>query len=419
MNEPRPPANTPDEDALFTFSDDPHIAPANDLERTVRRLQHATGLPMATSSSIPTDLKRLIWEDLMHAQSATANPLTPVAHSSFGRAADPFDSAARRSGQALVSAPPRASSHGSPPDGTVVRHHPAWDRVFSTALVAAIVLALATGLWRASDGMPFGSGDRPPNSSSIPFGGQVAQDESGDIDPADLPTAEDCTVEPLTVDEVIWYIQEPLEALYSTDLTNPGPLPTEVVLATPPATNPPNFEQRPATPEELAGAAETQRMLMACVLADSYFQIWALFDPFWVQNFIMASLPPLTGEDGARAILEELEETGTAGEGPRYGFGLPSRIGFLGIIPDGGAELLDTDLANSWSEAEGYITVGYVTYDADGAVVATTNMFANREGTPVALGSYSLTGGSPCYSYTFIWNEARAMWLVKDPPACG
>ena len=38
---------------------------------------------------------------------------------------------------------------------------------------------------------------------------ECAQDESGNIDPADVPTAEDCTVEPLTVDEVLWYVKDP------------------------------------------------------------------------------------------------------------------------------------------------------------------------------------------------------------------
>ncbi len=372
-----------------------------DIRDTARQFHTLAGLAHGAERSPTLPPFAPTWEDFMHAQPAS---LSPIAHPETRRAAD------------LVSAPPLSTAHNLPVSRPIARHRPAWDRAFSTALVAAIVLALATGIWRASDGMPFSSGDGPPDSPGIPFGGQVAQDES---DPVVLPTAEDCTVEPLTVDEVIWYIQSPLEALYSTDVANPGPLPTEVVLATPPATNPPNFEQRPATPEELAGAAETQRMLMACVLADSYFQIWALFEPFWVQDFIMASLPPLTGEDGARAILEELEETGTAGEGPRYGFGLPSEIGFLGIIPDGGAELLDTDPANSWSEAEGHITVGYITYDADGTLVATTNMFANREGTPVAIETFSVRGGSPCYSYSLTWNEARAMWLIQFPPACG
>lgn len=346
------------------------------------------------------------WEDFMHAQVATptVGPASP--------GSTPYPIVIPNLPE-IFSAPP---THDFAPTRTVARHRHAWDRAFSAVFIAGIVLALSTGIWRASDGTLFGLSEGPPESPGIPFGGQVAQDDSN---PVDLPTAEDCTVEPLTIDEVIWYIQEPLEALYSTDNVSPGPLPTEIDLATPPATNPPNYEPRPATEEELAGAAETQRMLMACTLANSYFQIWGLLDPFQVREYVTSILPPLTGEDEARAILEELEQTGTAGEGPVYLFYPPSEISFLGVIPEGGAQLLSTDPANSWSEAEGQVTAGYITYAADGSVVETTSIFANRLGTPVGTGEIPLAGGSSCSSYSFTLNEARGMWLVTSAPTCG
>ncbi len=393
MNEPRPPGNTPDEDALFAFGDDPIEAPTNDLEATVRRLQRATGVDAATASSIPTDLKHQIWEDLMHTQTITTTPVPPVSRG----AAD------------LLSA--RSHTTSSPSASTSSLNLAA-----NVLLAATLILMLSAGIWRASGGMSFDFGDDGPQPPTIPFGGQVVQDDSGNLDPADLPTAEDCTVEPLTVDEVIWYIQKPWEADYSTDLASPGPLPTEVVPTIQPTTNPPNYETRPATREELAGAVETQRMLMACILADSYFQIWALFSPFWVRDQVMHELPPLTDEDEARAILEELEETGT---GPVYTFYPPSELSLLGIIPDGGAQLLDTDPANSWIASERYITAGYITYDADGAMLETTNAFANRSGTPVDPDTALLVGGPTCTSYDFTWNEARSMWLVMGTPGRG
>ncbi|MDQ3656877.1 MAG: hypothetical protein M3457_17620 [Chloroflexota bacterium] len=353
-----------------------------DAARQFHGLAHGAERSPTLPSFAPT------WEDFMHSQS-------------IGTAAELV------SARSSASRPIRLPNTARPSN---------WDRAFSTTLVAAIVLALSTGIWRASSGTPFGFGDGPPDSPGIPFGGQVAQDDSGDIDPADLPTAEDCTVEPLTIDEVIWYIQEPREAVYSTDLASPGPLPTEVVPATPPATNPSNDEAGPASPEDLAGAAETQRMLMACILADSHFQMWALFDPGWVRQQVLADLPALTGEDEARAILEEVEETGT---GPVYTFYPPSELSLLGTIPDGGAQLLDTDPANSWIVAEMYITAGYITYDADGTMLETSNAFANRLGTPVDPDRALLVGDLTCTSYDFTWNEARSMWLVMGTPGCG
>jgi hypothetical protein len=316
------------------------------------------------------------------------------------------------------------TSNDSPTADAVRRHHPAWDRAFSAALVAAIVLALSTGIWRASDGTPLGFGDGPPDSPGIPFGGQVAQDDSGDIDPADLPTAEDCTVEPLTVDEVIWYIQDPYEASFSTDMASPGPLPTEVVPATPPATNPPNYEPGPASQDVLDAAADTQRMWMACILAESYFQVWALENPYFVREQIISALPPLTGEDEARAILEDLRDNGPANDpqadGTFYAF---SYSGYPGL---GGIHVIDTDPANAWQDDARLLSVGYTAYNEEGMVERqSSSIFDNGRGTPIALDSngvfhgFLLESPNSCASYSLNWNEARAMWLISAPPVCG
>lgn len=131
MNNLRRHDNTPEEDALFAFGDDPTAIPTNDLERTVRRLQRASGVDKATaSSSIPTDLKHQIWEDLMHARTVPANPLTPVAQQHPGRAAE------------LVSAwshtAPSRHTHGSP----IVRAVMRWQPAVSLAIVVTFLVGL-------------------------------------------------------------------------------------------------------------------------------------------------------------------------------------------------------------------------------------------------------------------------------------
>lgn len=130
MNDPRPPANTPDEDALFAFGDDLNAAPANDLEATVRRLQRATSLEPHTASSIPTDLKRQIWEDLMHAQTASANPNMPIAHLPSRTVAD------------LVSARPHTQSPPHARQPRLTRAVARWQPAVSLAVVLAFLVGL-------------------------------------------------------------------------------------------------------------------------------------------------------------------------------------------------------------------------------------------------------------------------------------
>jgi hypothetical protein len=348
------------------------------------------------------------WEDVLNAQTLRAESagadLVSVRPKPFGRTPQ------------TVMPGPREISMPRP-----LRAVP-WNTAINALLAAALILAVATGIWRANGGVNLGFGDDGPNQPTIPFGGVIQDD--GSIDPAELPTADDCTVEPLTVDEVLWYVTDPYEAFYgSGDIASPGPMPTEIVPATPPATNPPSYVPGPPSPEDLDAAAETQRMWMACVLADSYFQVWALEDPFFVQRQVTAVLPPLTGEDEARTILEYLQDNGPSTEPAKepgdedlfVSFALRGYPGF------GGVHLLDTDPANSWQDAPTIITSGYVAYNEDGTVKRQTSIFETGYGTPVAPDSNGFLFLPPgdCDSFYMTWNEGRALWLVGGAPNCG
>jgi len=154
-------------------------------------------------------------------------------------------------------------------------------------------------------------------------------------------------------------------------------------------------------------------MWMACILAESYFQFWALEDPYLVREQITSALPLLTGEDEARAILEDLRDNGPTADGVFNSF----NRGYPGT---GGIHVLDTDPANSWQDVAAQLSVGYTTYNEDGTVLRqSSSIFDNGRGTPIAVDRFLLTGGSPCYSYSLTWNEARAMWLIWVPPFCG
>lgn len=140
MNEPRKPATTPDEDALFAFGDDPTTAPANNLEATVRRLQRATGVNAPISSSIPTDLKHQIWEDLMHAQTENPSVPSPTAHRISRTVA----------AAAAMLAPPVLATRivRSPLTRAVIRWQPAVSLAIVVAfLVGLIGIAYQRGIW--------------------------------------------------------------------------------------------------------------------------------------------------------------------------------------------------------------------------------------------------------------------------------
>lgn len=128
MTQPRPPANTPDEDTLFAFGDDPNASPGNDLEGTMRRVQRASRVNSATSSSIPPDLKHQIWEDLMHAQTA---PATPVSQSE-GVIPNPNVIPSLRG---IFGSP-------QPHDSRIVRAVIRWQPAVSLAIVVAFLIGL-------------------------------------------------------------------------------------------------------------------------------------------------------------------------------------------------------------------------------------------------------------------------------------
>lgn len=112
--------------------------------------------------------------------------------------------------------------HTSRSSVTNIVHVRTWERAANVLLIAAVVLALAAGLWRAADNLGFGIGSQPPDDQSIPFGGALPQDGDGDTNalvpvatvPVDLetssipyPTADECVVEPMTREEVIQHFQ--------------------------------------------------------------------------------------------------------------------------------------------------------------------------------------------------------------------
>ncbi len=208
MNEPRPPAITPDEDALFAFGDDPNAAPAYDLEATVRLVQHATGLDAARSSSIPTDLKHQIWEDLMHTQTANPSLPSPTAHRISRTATQREDTRSSPTGHGLVLSRPH--------DSRIVRAVVRWQPAVSLAIVIGFLVGLVgiayqRGIWNepnpaepsgAASQVMYDSDDAstyPEVPAQCATNGPVKSDEFYmDISIKDLPQPEYTPVQAVT-----------------------------------------------------------------------------------------------------------------------------------------------------------------------------------------------------------------------------
>lgn len=381
------------------------------------------------------------WEDFMHAQPASPSP---IAHPSIRRAAE------------LVSNGAARPSSGTTP------HRPAWDRAFSTALAAVLILAISVGAWRASGGIGgFGNGGDPGNQQQGAFAPDTrvwtpeatgATPEPG-VERAALPTAEECTVEPLTVDDVLGYIDDPIGATMNRDLNQPAtPAPNaesdpvestvapagfivegELVWATPgtepdplEATPPAEFAPGPASPAQLAAVADIQRMWMACVLADSPFQRWALESPSLVLEQVMPLLPTFTTADDARQILEAVEAGGDMEPSDDFWRRQPG-ASYVGFPPDGSGfptdntiSIIDPATAESWTLDGRTITVGYTSHhDSGNGEVYIYESELTIAGTPIAENTDLRPEFDSCFAFEFTWFPDRAEVLVSNVPHCG
>ncbi len=382
----------------------------------------------------------LTWEDFMHAPPASASP---IAHPSIRRAAELVSNGVAR---------PRT---GSTP------HRPAWDRVFSAALAAVLILAISIGVWRVSGG--FGGVDNGGDPGGNQHGVFAPDTRVWDPDASSatpepganrsaLPTAEECTVEPLTVDVVLWYIEDPISASQSRDMARiaaPGTtwestatpsgfvvddelvwatpaseqdLPPDPLVASPPA----EFVPGPASPEQLAAVADIQRTWMACVLADSPFQRWALESPSLVLEQVMPLIPTFASREDARNILDAVEAGGDME--PAEDFWRQPGASYIGFPPDGSGfptndtiSIIDPATADSWTFDGRTITAAYSSHhdlgNGEGAV-SEWRLTVNQ-GTPVAESDDPRPVFDPCGSFEFTWFPERSQVLVSGIPVCG
>jgi hypothetical protein len=352
--------------------------------------------------------------------------------------------------QSYVAAPRESTSS---PDGRgyaafARRHTPIWQVTLNMALAALLVVVLGVGIWRitGSPGDPEDSGTHqtafaPDTRTFEPIGTPVSQ-----ADLPAVPTAAECTVEPLTVDEVLRYVESPGAAMRGQTMvdgaTPPAidPEPTqapdgeirngEIVVfgdATPadsPGSTPTGLVQPgPASDDQLAAIASLERMWMACVLADSPFQRWALESPTLVAEQVQMVLPTFASEDEARAILEEVERTGELipsedfWQQPNASYQMLTSAGYPSM---NAVAVIEPANAESWTLDSRTFWVTYSVYDVDGTLMRDGRLSAME--TPVANEPVVLTeanGERGCDRFGITWFPDRTELLISWYPHCG
>jgi hypothetical protein len=293
-----------------------------------------------------------------------------------------------------------AAVSGSTRSGRTVplfaRHR--WQGIVNTVVAAALILGLTVGVWLTYQGMNGGGGgseNEPVHFSAI------SQNNIGDtatpevvnqdgtpiaapvIENVDMPTAEECVVEPLTVDQVLAAVDN---AYIGEQADSPD------AYAGSGAENVSSSHEGPPPETVLIEVSALQREWSACVLAGSWMQLFALMDKPKIRWIVTERLYPtyLSREDG-RAIIETLETSGVGphGETAEYVFG-SDRIG-----------LVNPDPTLSKMVGRGYVAPAILMFDSNGALTQVIDSPGVNE-----------------YRYfTYVWDSQDKAWRMLDFPS--
>ncbi len=326
--------------------------------------------------------KTIIWEDIM---SATTASVTPVNPSPGTRSVTGY-------------------THEHPGD---TRAHNQWGRnwlglrrllptlssVLNVAMVAIMLLALGLGTFVITGGNDRwgneSSGDDPGNPNGL--ASLPANVQGTPIAGGSLPTADECTVAPLTVDEVMDGIDGPFpgEAGYLSEEIRP--------LATPLSATP--TEGGPLTAATIDQIAIVHREFMACIIKGDMFQIWSFFAPaseYW--RTILRFYPRFVDEATVRADLEKV----AAGEQVRE---LTDNLGFVAlqfqvplVNPDPSASMMTINRETDQGRMRS-VEVAMLYYRTDDPTAAPSNIPISEYVTP----------------WIYEWEQESESWKVSLP----
>lgn len=333
-------------------------ATSRDARNAARQFHELAARADRTTHEIATNARLdTIWEDIMDAQ--LAQPVTVSGNTAPGALRD------LRPGAGRVVASDRSPV-------PLTRFQP----VINSMLAAALILALATGILRAGGGfdLRFGNGDNDGNGSPTQLAGlvtQVATPATPEVlARVELPTAADCTVEPLTVDQVLEIYQDPVGTYLrnqSTGVREPTPADVAAVVQSRAEATALADLGKPVPQEIMNEVISAQRQWTACVIKGAYFQAWALTFPGTVQEELRNILPPSASLNEARAALEELEETGNIGGVPPIS-GRYNADTVLLINPESSQARLSRSLDGNVQ----MVSSGYVAYNSEGGPFGTS-----------------------------------------------
>lgn len=377
--------STPDASDTFAATNADPSMPAE----TAREL-HALARAADASEGNPPDS---IWENIMNAGVA-APSASPHPIEAWQGPKKSSDSSARPNSNVPAERRTR-------PGSGAVRRASGW---LNAVAAAVLLLGLFAGWYFSAIG-PGGSG------GSGDDGYLAALPAMQDGSPVATPTTiallgpEDCTVEPLTVDEVMAIVENPntridelgLPALPSgTHINSLEYLPRQTTLDLP--TN----AQFPL----LKAAADTY---LTCLQHGTMFQLWAVMYPEAIQQAILERFPGAHDKAAVRSFIELI--------GPKA----PLRTTLINGTPKPGYTATSSDSITSARVSEplpGGITIGYMGVDTwrdrDGALVAATDWNGNITLTTDDSISVAFPGG-----LAFAYYPDADLWLYlgayRDP----
>ncbi len=331
-----------------------------------------------------------------------------------------------------------------------------WLTGLNIAMAAMLIVAMAAGLWRLNENANRnGSGGdgnlafAPETRTFEPYG---TPEVAAGLPP--VPTADECTVEPLSIDTVLWYYAEPglAEGGWTSADSPPGEQGSqpdspdaqpggwvhedgtvEIYTVTPSVDSlmgspPSETEPGPASPDQLASMVSLQRMWMACGFANSPFQRWALESPSLVAAQLDQLFPTFTSESEARSILQSLKDSvplvqaGTPpaellDEGLHWSSIIREDPAFqsVAVIEPDSAETWSLDGRVFWSSYSEYDTRGDRLSDGDNSELY---LWTPVPGAPVSLLPW-ISGEGNCFWFGFTWYPDRNQLLLSSYPICG
>lgn len=343
-------------------------------------------LDVGAADGVDDRLQARLWEDIMQATLSVqlANPAPmPLVGSSSAPASPPLPSRVRPLDR------PRSRTGG------FARLSP----VLNVTMAALLVLVLGLSAWAVA-GTRWGGPEGDPGGTEGAGGLASLAALDPNATPATqgiLPTADECTIQPLTIDQVIERIK-----MARPQIPAPGDLasPQADVIGTPPL-----LHNVPPTQADIDAIAAVQREFVACTIKGDLLQIWAFYEPtgtFWMS--FLDFYPRFTDEATTRADIEALVNgkvdyrlPGAGWDGVKTVMGdwLPYSLPLVNPDPEASLVYM-SQMTSAGRNAE--ITVSMLYYNPE-------NLDATPRYIPI---------GQMGTNWVYVWNNDAQMWMIRQ-----